>query len=79
MRGEGAFALSVVDVAGRSVGDVVSVALHVFLQVWVVGPSGVDVTNMLTEAMEVAGVTLTSTNHERQSAACCEHLISTQM
>ena len=33
------------------------------------GPSGVDVINMLMEAVEVTGVFLTSTNHEKQSAA----------
>ena len=33
------------------------------------GPSEVDVTNMLIEAMEIVGVSLISTNHDRQSAA----------
>ena len=47
----------------------VSVGLHVLLQVWVAGPFGVDVTNMLMQAVEVTGAPLTSTNHERQSAA----------
>ena len=43
--------------------------LHVLLPVQVAGPSGVDVTNILIEAEGVAGVSLTSTNCERQSAA----------
>ena len=34
-----------------------------------VGPSGVDVTNMLIKGVGVAGVSLTCTNHESQSAA----------
>ena len=46
MRGEGAFTMSVVD---ASLGDVVSVGLHVLLWVWVAGPSGIDLTNMLIE------------------------------
>ena len=62
MRGGGAFTLSVVD---ASVGSVVLVGLCVLLQVWVAGPSGVVVTNMWIETVEVAGVFLTSTNHER--------------
>ena len=33
------------------------------------GPSGVDVTNMSIKAVGIAGVSLTSTKHERQSAA----------
>ena len=32
------------------------------------GPSGVDVTKILNEAEGVAAVSLTCTNHERQSA-----------
>ena len=39
--------------------------LHVLLQVWVTGPSGVYVTSMLIEAVGVAGMSLTSTNCER--------------
>ena len=66
MRGRGPFTLSVVD---ASVGNVVSVGLHVLLQVQVAGQSGVDVTNMLEEALGVVGVSLTSTNNERQSGA----------
>ena len=69
MRGGGAFTLSVVDVVLTFVGYVVLVGLCVLLQVWVAGPSGVDVTNLLMEAVEVTGVSVTSTNHERQSAA----------
>ena len=48
MRGGGTCALSVINVY---VGDVVSIGLCVLLQVWVAGPSGVDVTNMLIEAL----------------------------
>ena len=43
--------------------------VSVLLWVWVAGPSRVDVTTMLMEALEVTGVSLTSINHERQSAA----------
>ena len=64
MRGEGAFTLSVVD---ASLGSVVSVGLHALLQVWVAGPSGIDVMNMLIEAVGVVGVSLISTNHDGQS------------
>ena len=69
MRGGGAFTLLVFHMVLTSVGGVVSVGLHVLLQVWVAGPSGVDVTNMLMEAVEVSGVSLTSANCVRQSAA----------
>ena len=79
MRGGGAFTLSAFDVCLTSVGRVASVGLHVLLWVQVVGLSGVDVTNMLIEAVEVAGVSLTSTNHEKQSATLCGHLISIHM
>ena len=48
MRGGGAFNLSLVDVVVGSVGAVVSAVLPILLQVWVAGPSTVDVTNMLT-------------------------------
>ena len=68
MRGAGAFTLSVFDVVLTSVGGVVSVGVCVLLWVQVAGPSGVDVSNMLMEAVVVTGVSLTSTNHERQSA-----------
>ena len=76
MRGGGAFTLSVVD---ASVGDVVSVGLHVLLWVQVAGPSGVVVINLLIEALGVVGVSLTSTNHDRQSAALLWALIYTQI
>ena len=69
VKGGGIFTLSVVDVVVGSVSSVVLVGLHVLLWVWVAGPSGVDVTNMFIEVMGVVGVSLTSTNHERQSAA----------
>ena len=62
------FTLSLVDVGIVSVGVVLAV-LCVLLQVWVAGPLGVDVTNILIKAVGVTGVSLTSTNHERQSAA----------
>ena len=68
MRGGGTFTLSVVDVGLTSVGSMVSIGLCVLLEVQVAGPSGLDVTNMLIESVGVAGVSLTSTNHERQSA-----------
>ena len=61
--------LSVFDVVLTSVGGLVSVGICILLLVWAAGPSGVDVTNMLMEAVEVTGVFLTSTNCERQSAA----------
>ena len=60
MKGGGALTLSVYDV---------DLTISVLLQVWVAGPSRVDVTTMLMEALEVTGVSLTSTNCERQSAA----------
>ena len=66
MRGGGAFTLSLVD---GVVGSVSSVVLHVVLWVWVARPPGVDVTNMLIEAVGVAGESWTCTNHEGQSAA----------
>ena len=40
----------------------------VLLQVGLARPSGVDVTNMLIEAVGVVGVSLTSTSHEGQLA-----------
>ena len=57
------------DVILTSVDGVVSVGVCVLLWVQVAGLSRVDVTNMLKEAVEVIGVSLTSINHERQSAA----------
>ena len=68
MRVGGAFTLSLVNVGVVSVGLVVAV-LHVFLQVQMAGTSGVDVTNILIKSVGVAGISLTSTNHESQSAA----------
>ena len=69
VRGGGAFTLSLVDVVVVSVGGLVLAVLHVLLWVQVAVPSGVDVTSMLIETVGIAGVSLTSTNHERQSAA----------
>ena len=69
VRGGGALTLSVFNVDLTSVGGVVSVGVSVLLWVQVAGPSRVDVTTMLMEALEVTGVSLTSTNHERQSTA----------
>ena len=68
VRGRGAFTLSLVDVAVVSVGGVVLAVLCILLQLQSPGPSQVDVTNII-EAVGVAGVSLISTNHERQSAA----------
>ena len=47
----------------------ITVGVSVLLQVWVSGPSGVDVIAMLMEALQVAGVSLVFTNHDRQSTA----------
>ena len=66
VRDGGAFTLSVVD---TSVVCVVLRGLCVLLCVWVAGLSGVNAISILIEAVGVAGVSLTSTNHERQSAA----------
>ena len=51
----GALTVSVfnVDVDLTSAGGVVSVGVSVLLQMWVAGPSRVDVTTMLMEALEV--------------------------
>ena len=46
VRGGVAFPLSMFDIAVQSVGGMVSVGLHVLLWAQVLGPSGVDVTNM---------------------------------
>ena len=62
------FTLSLVDAGLVSVGVVLAV-LHVLLWVQVAGSSGVDVTNILIKAVGVSGVSLTSANHEWQSAA----------
>ena len=48
---------------------VVLAVLHVLLWVWVAGPSGVDVSNMLIKAVVAVGVSFTYTSHEGQSAA----------
>ena len=61
------FTLSLVDAFVGSVSDVILAVLHVLLQV--AGPSEVDVTNVLIKAAGVAGVSVTSNNCERQSAA----------
>ena len=61
--------MSVFDVVLTSVDGVITVGVCVLLWVWVAGPSEVDVTNMLMETLEVTGVSLTCTNHQRQSAA----------
>ena len=62
------FTLSLVDVGIVSVG-VVSAMLCVLMLVWVAVSSGIDVTSILIEAVGVAGVSMTFTNCERQSAA----------
>ena len=69
VRGGGAFTLSLVDVVVVSVGGMLLAMLHILLWVGVAEPAGVDVINMLIEAVGIAGVSLTSTNLERQSAA----------
>ena len=61
------FTTSLVDLGVLSVGVVLAV-LNVLLQVQMAGPSGVDVINMLIEAVGVSGVSMLSTNNERQSA-----------
>ena len=68
MRVGGAFTLSLVDVDIVSV-DVVLAVLCVLQWVQVAGPSGVDVTKILIEAVGIAGMSVTSINHERQSVA----------
>ena len=67
----GALTIPVFDVTMdlTSAGGVVSVGVSVLLQVWVAGLSGVDVTTMWMGVLEVNGVSLTSTNHDKQSAA----------
>ena len=39
------------------------------LQVWVAGPFGEDITTMSMGTLMITGVSLTSTNHDKQSAA----------
>ena len=53
-----------------SIGGVVSVGVSVLLWVQVAGPFGVDVTNLLLEALEVTRMSLTSTNCESQLPDC---------
>ena len=57
-----------VDVVIGSLSSILAV-VHVLQWVWVAGSSGVDVNNMFIKAVGVAGVSLVSTSHERQSAA----------
>ena len=66
--GGDAFFQSVFDVVLTFVGGMVSAGVYVLLWVWVAGQSGVDVTKMLMEAVEATELSLTSTNHEMQSA-----------
>ena len=65
MRVEGALTVPVFNVDV----DLTSAGVSVLLQVWVAGPSRVDVTTMLMEALEVTGMSLTPTNHDKQSDA----------
>ena len=69
MRGGGALTLTLFDVDLASLGCVVSVEVHALLKVQVAGLCTVDVTNMLIESVGFNQESLTSTNHERQSAA----------
>ena len=64
----GVFTLSLGDAGIVSAGVVLAVLCDLLL-VQVAGPHGVDVTNILIKAIRVAGVLLTYTNWERQSAA----------
>ena len=68
VKGGGTFTVSLVDVVVGSAGSVLAV-LHILLLVQVAGPSRVDVTNIMMKAVGNAGVSLTCTNLERQSAA----------
>ena len=58
--------LSVLCVVLTSVAGVVSVGVCVLPEVWVAGPSQVDVTNMLMVAVKITIMLLTSTKHKRQ-------------
>ena len=69
MRGGDVLTLSVFTMVLASVGGVVLVGVHVFLWVGVPGQYGVDVSSMLMETVKATGVSLTSTNHRRQSDA----------
>ena len=71
MIGGGSLTLSVFNVYVdlTSAGGVAPVGVNVLLCMQVAGPSEVDVTTMLIGALEVPGVSLTSTNHDRQSSA----------
>ena len=62
------FTMSLVDAVVGSAGVVLAV-LCILLWVWVVGPSKLDVTNILVNAVGITGVSLTSTNYERQLAS----------
>ena len=68
MRGGDTLTFSVFDVDLTTVGGVVSVGESVLLWVWVAGPSRVNVTNKFMESVEFSRVSLTHTNHERQTA-----------
>ena len=68
VRGGGVFTMSLVDLIIGSA-SVVMAVLHLLLWVQVAGLSEVDVTNIMIKAVGVAGVSLTFTNHERQSTA----------
>ena len=64
----GVFTISLVDAVVGSAGVVLAV-LCILLRLQVVGPSRVDVTNILIKTVGIAGVSLTSINCERQSVA----------
>ena len=55
MRGGGTFIVSLVDAVVGSAGVELAV-LQILLQVWMAGPSRVDVTNILIEAVGITGV-----------------------
>ena len=67
----GVFTMSLVDAVVGSASSVLAV-LYILLWVQVAGPSEIDVTNILIEAVGIAGVSLTSTNLERQPTALVE-------
>ena len=62
------FTMSLVDAVVGSPGVELAV-LCILLWVQVAGRSWVDVTTILIKVVGIAGVSLTSTNHDRQSAA----------